>query len=120
MTWFGTTTYGATNSYAGDGISNQAKYIAGVNPTTTNDFPRLNPVSSSQLSFATVAARGPGYEGLQRYYTLQQCSDLTLQNWSAVTNYQDVIGTGQTVNYTNLQAATLLPGFYRLRIYLSP
>ena len=120
LTWFGTTTYGATNSYAGDGISNQAKYIAGVNPTTTNDFPRLNPVSSSQLSFATVAARGSGYEGLQRYYTLQQCSDLTLHNWSAVTNYQDVIGTGQTVNYTNLQAATLLPGFYRLRIYLSP
>jgi hypothetical protein len=114
LAWFGTTVFGATNSYIGDGISNLAKYIAGVDPTLPNNLPRLSLVGSNGLSFNTIAATGEGYQGLQRYYTLQTSANLAVGNWSAVSNYQNIIGSGQTVTYSNLQSGAVSSAFYRL------
>ena len=77
--YFGKLGVGATNSFAGDGISNLAKYIAGTDPTNpANDFRLLsiqNQSGGKELRFNFAP---------NRQYAIQSSADL--KNWLATTN----------------------------------
>jgi hypothetical protein len=77
--YFGQLGLGATNSFARDGVSNYAKYIAGTNPTN----------SAANLQVLSVQTQSPATEirfqsAPSRQYIIQTSADL--QSWQSITN----------------------------------
>jgi hypothetical protein len=102
-----------------DGVTDRSEYIAGTNPTNSASAPTLSiALSGGQpaISFTALAAEGPGYAGLTRYYTLETSAELTSGVWDGVTGYTNLLGDNQVVTYP----PPLDPAqrFYRTRIEL--
>ena len=106
----------------GDGITNEQEFVFGGAPLA-GDQPvtqSMDPVAGEfSLSFQASPASGPGYAGLTRHYAVE--SSRTLGGsvvWSAVPGFSNIIGNGQTVNFT----APVVPGsdFYHVKVWLAP
>ena len=105
----------------GDGITNEQEFVFGGAPLA-GDRPvtqSMDPVAGEfSLSFQASPASGPGYAGLTRHYAVE--SSRTLGGsvvWSVVPGFSNIIGNGQTVNFT----APVLPGsdFYHVKVWLA-
>ena len=71
-----------------------------------------------EVSFPTIVASGPGYEGLTRHYQRQRCSSVTDDDWTPVPGYEDRVATGSPVTY---QPTAPTPGVcFRARVWLAP
>ena len=102
----------------GDGVSNLEEYIAGTSPRDATGYLKLETrLQNGQLvvSFETVPAADPGYEGLTRHYALEQRAAHGAP-WQIVPGYSDIVGAGQTVTHT--PADTDDPLFHRARVWL--
>ena len=104
-----------------DGQTNLQEYLAGTNPKSSADWMVLSFANASgqvQIAFVARAAAGVGYEGVNRYYTLERCADLAAPVWSTALGFEAILGLGQPVSLT--ESATGVPGrFFRLRAWLA-
>ncbi|MBN1669712.1 MAG: hypothetical protein JXR37_01685 [Kiritimatiellae bacterium] len=94
----------------GDGLSNVQEYIAGTDPTDRRQTfavdVRLAGGNTVLVSFAAPAAAGPGYAGLERHFALTSRAAIgSGGDWAGVSGYTDILGTGQTVVFTNRNPA---------------
>jgi hypothetical protein len=115
---FGTTTPGA-NTTGVNGQTAGMNYIAGTNPNDTNSLFRVSVrtlADNVEVSFNTVQAQGPGYEGRTRYYGLEHASD-PAAGWSGVTGFTNILANNLPV--VLLSPATNGPVFYRGQVWLS-
>ena len=102
-----------------DGVTDRSEYIAGTNPTNSASAPTLSiALSGGQpaISFTALAAEGPGYAGLTRYYTLETSAELTSGVWDGVTGYTNLLGDNQVVTYP--PPLDPVQRFFRTRIEL--
>ncbi len=120
-----TTRFGNLSGNAGtlsdtDLLPDGNEYIAGTDPNDELDVPELSMDLAAggtiELTFATRAALGPGYTGLERKYAVEQTSNLLSNEWVGVTDWTDTLGDNllKTVKLTPTSPTTL----YRLRIWL--
>jgi hypothetical protein len=89
-----------------DRMDNRSEYVAGTDPTNALNTFHLEVVTSNAfpyLRFYSVNADGPGYEGVNRKYSLECLPDLSpTQQWSGVLGFTNMPGTDQWISYTNL------------------
>jgi len=102
-----------------DGVDNLSEWVLGTDPDDDGSETLELDTSAGGgvllVSFPTRAASGTGYTGLTRHYGLQQRAD-PLGPWSDVPSYTDVVGTNQTVIYTNTVPSAST--HYRARVWL--
>ena len=66
------------------------------------------------VSFQTVPASGPGYEGLTRHYVLEQRAGFgDASEWQVVPGCEDILGSGQMVQHIAAGGELLV---YRARV----
>ncbi len=122
-----TTRFGNLSGNAGtlsdaDLLPDGDEYIAGTDPCDELDVPSLSMDLAGggkvELTFATRAALGPGYTGLERKYAVEQTTNLLSNSWAGVTGWADTLGDNllKTVQLAPTNPTTL----YRLRIWLQP
>lgn len=70
--------------------------------------------SQETVVFQTTPALGIGYENLERYYRVEQSTDLI--HWAPAYGATRVLGDGNTYTYTN--ALPSARGFYRVKVWL--
>ena len=103
----------------GDGLSNLAEFIAGTDPRSEIGNWKLEIGGSGgqiAVSFQTIAATGQGYDGLTRHYALEERAGLDNgAGWQLVPGYEDIVGSGQTVQYTTTSGTPLV---FRARVWL--
>jgi hypothetical protein len=110
--------------YDHDGVANAIEYVAGTSPTTNDAaailmwIERVAP--GVRVDFDTIAATGSAYDLYSaRLYDLEGSTNLlALPAWSGIHNYTNLVGSGQTVIFTNTTPGT--NGFYRYGIRLQP
>jgi len=108
----------ATNDADGDGASNLAEFTAGTDPTNATDRFVLNIGTVNGQAVVSFLARpaAPQYLlGCDRHFALDSTTNLP-GGWGAVPGYEDLLGTGQTVAYTNAPAGSAR--FFRARAWL--
>ena len=110
---------GAAEDFDGDGSVNSNEYMAGTSPTNassvfTIDMSRVE--DRLLVSFPALLSQGIGYEGLSRYYSIGQRTNLLLGAWEPVPGYSNIRGVDQTVVYTNDTIGSM--GFYRIKAWL--
>ncbi len=111
LRWFGTIYNQLSVSNAcpsGDGVNNLAKYVAGVDPNTANDFPSLKP-NTPPPSGAAMSVYWPTVSGKQ--YQILSSASLFPGNWS--TN-ATVTGNGNNMEFDDNSAGAVK--FYRVLI----
>ena len=111
LRWFGTIYNSLSQSNAcasGDSINNWNKYIAGVDPTIPNSFPKVNSKSSPPSGY-TAAIHWPSVSG--KKYVIERSSTLFGGSWSVLTTNT---GTGGDVEYDDTYTNKVK--FYRVRI----
>jgi len=119
LAYFGNLNSGAATDTDGDGVADRAEYVAGTNPTNSASLPDLSiALSDGQpvISFTALRADGPGYAGLNRYYTLEGRAGLASGNWESIPDFIAILGTNQSVNFP--VTASGVAQFYRMRIEL--
>lgn len=107
-------TYGNTNAVGssvtgdtdGDGASDTAEYIAGTSATDADSKFEISasvlPGGNVLIQFAPQPISGPGYFGVERFYTLEQTTNLASPgSWSAIPGFVNLPATGDLVTYTN-------------------
>jgi hypothetical protein len=105
----------------GDGVPNEQEYVAGTDAVNSQSVFRLDVGGSngaSVVSFTTVASDGfygPGF----RYYALEQADVLAPSNWQGVAGLTHVVGSGQSIIYTN-RIEDAPHRFFRGRVWLGP
>jgi hypothetical protein len=108
-----------TNSTAANGETVLHNYLAGTDPNDPNAKFRLFITLTNHLrvvSFVAAKAQGPGYEGLNRYYTLDATPGFSPASWQLVPGYTNVLGDNQTVNHFPI--GTNFSEFFHARISL--
>jgi len=110
-------------STAPNGLTALQNFIAGTDPNA--DGFRLHIASSNQqkhVSFFARRAEGPGYEGTTRRYSLESRPAVTGGNWLGLTNYTDIAGDNQMVDYvtTGPGAAAFFHGSITLQGFTVP
>ena len=111
LRWFGTIYNSLSQSNAnasGDGIKNWNKFIAGIDPTQPNNFPKVNAKSSTPSGY-TAAIHWPSVQG--KKYAIERASVLFGGSWSVLTTNT---GTGGDVEYDDTYTNKVK--FYRVRI----
>jgi len=102
-----------------DGVDNLSEWVLGTDPdddgSETLALDTTAASGSFVVSFPTREASGTGYSGLTRHYGLQHRGE-ALGPWSDVGGYADIVGTNQTVTYTN--PAPAAASHYRARVWL--
>lgn len=107
-------------SIGSNGQTALQSFTAGNSPNDPNSVFKLNvSLSSGQkvISFQALRAEGTGYEGQNRFYTLQASSSLASGSWTDVPGFISVAGNNQLVVH---QASGAAPAFYRGRVWLQP
>jgi len=102
-----------------DGLSNLEEYVAGTSPRDDAGCWMLDAGLNGgqlQVSFDTVLAEGPGYDGLTRHYALEQRPLTGDGHWAPVPGYEDTLATGTPVTYA--PAADAEPCAFRARVWL--
>ncbi len=108
----------ATNDFDGDGVANWNEYTAGTDPTNDSAYFGVEidlGGSTVLVSFLTIVA-GPEFGGAQRFYTLENLTNLAGTNWFGVGAYTNILGTNQAVIYQQVADTNL--GFYRGHVWL--
>jgi len=117
--WLSGTGQDATGDKDGDGVDNLSEWVLGTDPdddgTDTLELATGIAAGSLVVSFPTLAAGGTGYVGLTRHYGLQQRTEAA-GPWTDVPGYADLVGTNQTVSYTNPAPSAATQ--YRARVWL--
>jgi len=111
LRWFGTIYNILSVSNAcpsGDGVDNWYKYIAGVDPSVANDFPKLNSLASAPSGYNS-AIHWPSVNGVQ--YIIERSSTLFSTPWSILSTNN---GTGGDMQY--YENNTNKVRFYRVLI----
>ena len=111
LRWFGTVdnVLSVSNACAsGDGVDNWQKYIAGVDPTIPNNFPKLQTLSAAPTGFV-ASIHWPTVEGKQ--YLILRSSDQFHSQWTTISTN---IGTGTEMEYDDNSNAGV--SFYRVLI----
>ncbi len=77
----------------------------------------LHLTQNAGQAIISFAALGPNGQGQNRYYTLEQSSNLVAGSWLAISGQSNVLGAGQTITYTipNRESGNK---FYRGRVDL--
>jgi hypothetical protein len=98
----------------GDGRSNLFEYVAGSSPHEPDLEPLIS-ITSEALTFAAVAARGSGYTGLDRRYTIETTSDLTTP-WLPLEGGENILGDDtRVIRSISFDSSR---HFYRLKVAL--
>jgi len=86
-----------------DELTNEQEFILGTDPNTPDAswFSVECVLSGAVLivGFDTTPASGPGYESMTRCFALEQAAEAGA-DWSSVTGFSHVVGTGQRVECT--------------------
>lgn len=119
MQHFGTlhTNAGSINLNGQTALQN---YVTGTAPNNPGNGFKLSSLlngGNRVVSFTTIAALGIGYEGKQRFYTLEFAPSPT-GPWQEVVGCTAVLATNQTVTYQSPSQST--PVFFRSRVWLQP
>ncbi len=107
LTFFSDLTHSATDDddkIMQDGANNLTEYIAGTDPIDPSSFPKINISNTNNnilIQFDTTKANGAGYEGYSRFYSLKISTSLVNDTWEYVSGYSNIIGTNQSIIYTN-------------------
>lgn len=115
---------GGTNSLPsgdadGDGESNLREFIAGTSPTGSSDaFAISVTMINGQVvvTYPKEQAVGSGYDGLDRYYSLERILRLSQGGWTSVNGFDDEFGTTGTGRFTN--SVPYSNAFYRVKVRL--
>lgn len=105
----------------GDGQSDAAEYNAGTDPLDPDDAFRVDinrTNSQTKVYFYARRAQGPGYEGLSRFYTLQNSDSFGAPNWIVVPSVMNVEGNNTEIAY--FPSTNALNQFYRGVVSLGP
>ncbi len=116
---FGNLSQGAA-SVAANGQTARQNFIAGTDPNNANGAFRLAVTRSGNdkvVSFFAASAQGIGYEGKQRYYSLESSTNPATQ-WVGIAALSNVLGNDQMLNYQ--PPTTNTAAFYRGRVWLQP
>jgi hypothetical protein len=109
---------GAAEDWDGDGFLNHHEYVTGSSPTNGQSgfqFDIKVVDGKVLIEFTAVEATGMGYEGLARFYNLDETADIR-GSWGPVPDYTEIPGTvNDVVTHTN---AVGPGGYYRVRIRL--
>jgi len=101
-----------------DGLSNEGEYVSGCVPTNDTSYfavDVLNSNGQAVVSFPTVKTEGSDYTGYDRYYDLEERTNLTAgADWTGVAGFTNILGTNQTVTYTPGDTLMLYRGKTRL------
>lgn len=93
-------------------------YIAGTNPNDTNSVFGVGVTLNNNItlvSFQALRAEGIGYEGRNRFYSLEQTAN-PASGWQGVTGFTNVPGNNTTITYP--APGTNSSAFYRGRVWL--
>lgn len=111
LRWFGTTNNQLSASNAcptGDGISNYKKYVAGVDPMVSGNFPSVNSKSTVPPGY-TAAFHWPTVTG--KKYAIERSSSLFPGSWSSIATNT---GTGADMEFNDNAVGS--SRYYRVRI----
>jgi hypothetical protein len=111
LRWFGTTNNQLSASNAcptGDGISNYKKYVAGVDPMVSGNFPSVNSKRTVPPGY-TAAFHWPTVTG--KKYAIERSSSLFPGSWSSIATNS---GTGADMEFNDNAAGS--SRYYRVRI----
>lgn len=103
----------------GDGLLNEFEYVIGSSPLEQSldqdTSIRIEP-SEIKLSFITEPAKGEGYAGLERVYTVEESNDISKDSWKTVPEYQNIIGNGQEIIIS--KSINTGKKYYRLKVHI--
>jgi len=108
----------ADTDFDGDGATDGAEFIAGTDADNSNEYFAVDVTQDGAnvlVSFAALDATGTGYGDHERYYALEQMTNISANAWRGVPGHTNIQGAGQTVVYTNTSG---LWYFYRGRVWL--
>ena len=103
-----------------DGESNIQEFIAGTDPADPESRPLVDIRTIDgrvEVSFQALEAAGFGYLGKSRFYTLEQCTNLTQGVWGGVSSATEILAHNQTFSYSEVPLA-MRDCYYRVRIHL--
>jgi Ig-like domain CHU_C associated len=104
-----------------DGLTNEAEYVFGTTPLTTETPPvPVISVTAGQpiLTFVAQRAVGAGYSGRTRVYALESTTNPDTGPWDGVPGFISITGDEQTVSYA--PPAGDSRRFFRLKVRLTP
>lgn len=104
-----------------DGRSNLEEYIAGTDPNTPDEAPRLGVARSAEgilVMFNAHGVDGTGYTGMARWFDLLCTTNLLDGPWLGVPGRTNILGTDQDITHTNSPNSE--NSYYRLQIRLKP
>ena len=102
----------------GDRLNALEEFEAGSDPNDANDRVALEAAvifGTPAVSFVALAAEGPGYEGLVRFYTLETLDTLG-EDWTPVSEFEGIVGDGTTKIHVANDSGS---GFFRLQVVLT-
>jgi len=109
----------ALSDQDGDGMFTWQEYIAGTHPTDPASVFSLNiaPGNGEELVILPTVATTAPQEGLNRYYSIESCTNLSIPNlWQPIPGWTNIPGMNQTIIYTNMTGGSNL--FFRCRVWL--
>jgi hypothetical protein len=110
LTWFGTTNVDANADADGDGMSNWQEYLAGTNPTDSNDVLRITYLARDKAS-SNMTLQWTSKP--TRFYTIQSSSAL-----AGASSWLDLASFGLGANSATFNTGTTnTTSFYRIRVY---
>jgi hypothetical protein len=122
--YYGTTNNSGTAADAAptrSGYDNYHAYTLGVDPSVPSTNRALLITQSSNTVVLSFTAKSAGtnawYSGLNRYYTIESCTNLTNPVWKPLSGCSNILGADQTVLFTtNVSGGTNL--FFHLKAWL--
>ncbi len=104
----------------GDHLYTWQEYIAGTRPTDLSSVFAISITTNNGQHILNIQTTSTGaqHEGLKRYYTLESATHLVPALWVNVAGGADILGSGQTITYTNAPGLTNV--FYRGKVKLAP
>lgn len=110
----------SSGSVAPNGLTALQNFVSGTDPNDPGGGFRLLiglTNNQKQVSFVALRAEGPGYEGRQRFYSLETSTNTT-GFWATVAGSSNILGNNQTLIHQSSNAASRV--FFRGRVWLQP
>jgi len=107
------------SSIAANGSTVLQNFVSGADPFSTNSLFKLSVIISNNqriVFFLARRAEGAGYEGRNRFYSLEAGASLTAATWVGVANFTNLLGNNQMLLFQT--TSTNAPVFYRGRAWL--